>query len=126
MLVADNAALDQLVTEFCAADAYALDTEFHGEGRYHPRLAVIQLAVQGHVAVVDATAVDARSLGRLLTGPGVAVTHAGSQDLEILNRLCGARPSRVFDTQIAAGFLGFGGASLDAPTARSAPSCPTR
>jgi ribonuclease D len=112
MLVANNPDLDQLVTEFSGADAYALDTEFHGEGRYYPRLAVIQLAVQGRVAVVDATAVDPRSLQRLVAGPGVAVTHAGGQDLEILQRACGARPARVFDTQIAAGFLGYGSASL--------------
>ncbi len=112
MLVVDNPDLDQLVNDFSRADAYALDTEFHGEGRYYPRLAVIQLAVHGRVAVVDATAVDARSLRRLFAGPGVAVTHAGSQDFEIINRACGARPSRVFDTQIAAGFLGYGSASL--------------
>jgi ribonuclease D len=112
MLVVNNPDLDQLVTEFSGADAYALDTEFHGEGRYYPRLAVIQLAVQGRVAVIDATAVDPRSLQRLVAGPGVAVTHAGGQDLEIMNRACGARPSRVFDTQIAGGFRGYGSASL--------------
>jgi ribonuclease D len=112
MLVVNNPDLDQLVTELSGAGAYALDTEFHGEGRYYPRLAVIQLAVPGRVAVVDATAVDPRSLQPLVAGPGVAVTHAGAQDLEIINRACGARPSRVFDTQIAAGFLGYGSASL--------------
>jgi ribonuclease D len=62
--------------------------------------------------VVDATAVDPRHLQPLFAGPGVAVTHAGGQDLEIINRACGAHPSRVFDTQIAAGFLGYSSASL--------------
>jgi ribonuclease D len=112
MLIANTPDLDRLVTEFAAADAYALDTEFHSEGRYYPRLAVIQLAVPGRVAVIDAMAVDLRNLQPLVAGPGVAVAHAGGQDLEILNRACGARPSRVFDTQIAAGFLGYGSASL--------------
>jgi ribonuclease D len=112
MLVATTPDLEQLVTEFSGAGAYALDTEFHGEGRYYPRLAVIQLAVPGRVAVVDATAIDPRHLQPLFAGPGVAVTHAGGQDLEIINRACGAHPSRVFDTQIAAGFLGYSSASL--------------
>lgn len=112
MLVASTSDVEHLVTEFSGADAYALDTEFHGEGRYYPRLAVIQLAVPGRVAVIDATAVDSRHLQRLFAGPGVAVTHAGGQDLEIVDRACGAHPSRVFDTQIAAGFLGYGSASL--------------
>jgi len=38
MLVATTADLEQVVTEFAGADRYALDTEFHGEGRYYPRL----------------------------------------------------------------------------------------
>ena len=112
MLVADTSDLEQLVSEFFGAEAYALDTEFHGEGRYYPRLAVIQLAVPGRVAVIDAEAVDLRHLQRLFTGPAVAVTHAGGQDFDILHRACGARPSRIFDTQIAAGFLGYSSASL--------------
>jgi ribonuclease D len=112
MLVANTPDLEQLVSEFAGAEAYALDTEFHGEGRYYPRLAVIQLAVPGRVAVIDATAVDLRHLQALFAGPAIAVTHAGGQDLEILNRTCGAHPSRVFDTQIAAGFLGYASASL--------------
>lgn len=112
MLVADTPDLDQLVTELSGADAYALDTEFHSEGRYYPRLAVIQLAIPGRIAVIDATAVDLWRLQRLVAGPGVAVTHAGGQDLDIISRACGARPARIFDTQIAAGFLGYGSASL--------------
>jgi ribonuclease D len=112
LLVATTAALDQVVSDFSSADAYALDTEFHLEATYHPKVALIQLAVPGRIAVVDATAVDLAHLEPLVAGPGVAVTHAGAPDLEILSRACGARPSRVFDTQVAGGFLGYGLASL--------------
>ena len=112
MVVATASEIEDLVSEFSGADAYALDTEFHGEGRYYPRLAVIQLALPGRVAVVDATAVDPHQLRPLFAGPGLAVTHAGGQDLEIINRACGVHPARVFDTQIAAGFLGYSSASL--------------
>ena len=112
MLVATTAALDRVVSDFSAAEAYALDTEFHLEGTYHPKLALIQLAVPGRIAVIDATVVDVGHLEPLVAGPGVAVTHGGDPDLAILVRACGARPSRVFDTQVAAGFLGYGLASL--------------
>jgi ribonuclease D len=112
MVVANAVKLDQVVSEFAAAEAYALDTEFHAEGRYYPRLSLIQLAVPGRVAVVDATVVDPRGLEPLFAGSAVAVTHAGGRDFEIVERACGSRPARVFDTQVAAGFLGYSTAAL--------------
>lgn len=112
MLVADNAVLDQFVGEVSSAAAYALDTEFHSEGSYYPKLALIQLAVPAQVVVVDATRVDLGRLAPLFAGSGVAVCHAGGQDFEIIHRACGARPSKIFDTQAAAGFLGFRSPSL--------------
>jgi ribonuclease D len=112
MLVADTSVLEDVVAEFAAAEAYGLDTEFHAEKTYFPRLALIQLAIPGRVAVIDATAVDTRRLEPLIAGPGVAVMHAGQGDVDIIARACGARPARIFDTQIAAGFLGYGSPSL--------------
>ena len=112
MLVANTVQLDQVVSDFGEAEAYALDTEFHAERTYYPRLALIQLAVPGRVAVIDATAVDPRGLAPLFAGDATAVTHAGARDLDIIERACGARPSTMFDTQVAAGFLGSGNAAL--------------
>ena len=40
------------------------------------------------------------------------VAHAADQDLAILERLCGQSPDALFDTQVAAGFLGMGAPSL--------------
>jgi ribonuclease D len=40
------------------------------------------------------------------------VTHAGASDLPILERAVGARPSGLFDVQLAAGFVGLGSPSL--------------
>ena len=112
MLVTDNEAFAGFLEELGAADAYALDAEFHGETSYYPRLAVLQLAVPGRVAVVDATMVDIRPLGAVLEGDGLLVAHAGEQDLGVLYRATGTLPARMFDTQIAAGFLGFGSPGL--------------
>src|SRR3546814_12215875 len=41
--------------------------------------------------------------------------HAASQDLEILARMCGTVPSRLFDTQVAAGFVGYSSVGLGGP-----------
>ncbi len=38
----------------------------------------------------------------------VKVFHAARQDVEICVRLCGAVPTPIFDTQVAATVLGFG------------------
>jgi ribonuclease D len=62
--------------------------------------------------VVDPLAVDPAPLARVLGGPGTAVLHAAGQDLEVLLRACGTVPSALFDTQVAAGFLGFSTPSL--------------
>jgi ribonuclease D len=48
----------------------------------------------------------------VLAGPGLMVAHAADQDLEILERACGTGPSRLVDTQVAAGFLGWSTPSL--------------
>jgi ribonuclease D len=48
----------------------------------------------------------------VLEGPGLALIHASEQDLEVLRQECEATPGRLYDTQIAAAFLGLGFASL--------------
>jgi len=112
MLVDDNDRFASLVDELGDAEAYALDTEFQGESSYYPRLAVLQVATPTRAAVVDATLVDVSPLRAVLDGPGLMVAHAGEQDLQVLLRATGAIPARMLDTQIAAGFLGFGSPSL--------------
>ena len=96
-----------LVEELARVDAYGLDTEFHRERTYHARLALLQLSWPGGTAVVDPIAVDVAPLAEVLAGDGLCLMHAASQDLEILDRVCGTLPSRLFDTQVAAGFVGY-------------------
>ena len=103
---------DELVDELSDVSAYALDTEFHRERTYLPQLAVVQLATRDRIALVDAMAVDVRPLNRTFRTDAVCIMHAGSQDLEILELVCGAVPARMFDTQIAALFCGYRTSSL--------------
>jgi ribonuclease D len=112
--VDDRASFAKLVERLVDVDVYGLDTEFHRERTYHARLALLQLSWPGGVAVVDPVAVDVASLARVLEGPGLCIMHAASQDLEILERVCGTVPSRLFDTQVAAGFVGYSSVGLGA------------
>lgn len=120
-IITTEGALAALIERLEAVPEYALDTEFHRERTYWPRLALVQVAWRpgpegpgrpAQVALIDPLAVDPRPMARVLAGRPVMVAHAATQDLEVLARACGVLPSKLFDTQIAAGFLGHGSASL--------------
>jgi ribonuclease D len=110
--VADQAEFDSCLDEIAVEPRYSIDTEFHRERTYYPRLALIQLGWRDQVALVDPLVIDVTPLARLLTGPGRAVLHAAQQDLEVLDRACGATPARLVDTQLLAGFVGYSTPSL--------------
>jgi ribonuclease D len=118
LFVTGAAALDSLVERLVLVERYALDTEFHRERTYWPRLALVQVAwpASGEgpagVALIDPLAVDVAPLAKVLAGPGLMVAHAAEQDLEVLERACGRGPGRLLDTQVAAGFTGYGSSSL--------------
>ncbi|MEL7206792.1 MAG: HRDC domain-containing protein [Actinomycetota bacterium] len=101
-----------LLDELADTSVLALDTEFHREKTFFPELALVQLGWDDRVALVDPLRVDVSPLGEVLAGDVTTVIHAAGQDLEVLEHVCGASPARLFDTQIAAGFLGYSSPSL--------------
>jgi ribonuclease D len=108
LIVEDRAALEQLCARVRDAARVGLDTEFHAERTYSPRLMVVQLAFDDGATIVDALALpDLQQLALSLTQTTV-VGHALSADLKIFADRFNLVPPRVFDTQIAAAFLGYG------------------
>jgi ribonuclease D len=110
--VDDADLLAGLVEDLATTEELALDTEFHRERTYYPQLALLQIAWPGGIALVDPLSMDIAGLAPILTGEATVVAHAAGQDLEVLDRACGCVPRRLFDTQVAAGFLGFSTPSL--------------
>lgn len=102
----------EVVDALRGEERYALDTEFHRERTYYPQLALVQLAWRDGLVLVDPLAIDVRPLAEVLAGPGLGVLHAAGQDLEVLEHAVGVRPAHLFDTQIAAGFIGMSSPSL--------------
>ncbi|HTD57700.1 MAG TPA: ribonuclease D [Solirubrobacteraceae bacterium] len=106
--------LQQMAERARAGGRIALDTEFMGEGRYRTLLCLIQLAVSDaeggrQIEIVDPLDGELRgdALARVLGDPEVEiVVHAGRQDIALLRRALGCELTNVFDTQVAAGFLG--------------------
>ena len=110
--IADDAQFESLLDRLVDKERYAVDTEFHRERTYFPQVALVQIADDEGVALIDALAVDLAPFARVLEGPGLAVMHAARQDMEVLDRACGIVPSRLVDTQLVAGFLGYTSPSL--------------
>jgi ribonuclease D len=108
--------LDDLVEMLATLPRYALDTEFHRERTYYPKLALVQIAWRGEgaqqLALIDPLTLDVAPLGRLMRSEALCVIHAAQQDLDVLAHATGSIPARMFDTQLAAGFLGYGTPSL--------------
>jgi len=104
--------LDGMLNELRGCDRYALDTEFHRERTYYPQLALVQIKINKKIYLVDPLNVDLSKFRELFDSNSLCVLHAAQQDLEVLNHACGAAPKKIFDTQIAAGFVGMSTPSL--------------
>jgi ribonuclease D len=85
------------------------DTEFVGEKRFVTRLCLIQITTShGNYLVDPFTVKDLGLFLNLLQNPEIVkVTHAGDNDYRLLNDQFGVIPKNVFDTQVAAGFVGY-------------------
>lgn len=110
--IATDADLATVLDQLAGEPRYALDTEFHRERTYWPKVALVQIAWPGELVLIDPLEVDLSPMRALMEQDTLAVLHAASQDLEVLELACGAVPERLFDTQIAAGFLGMSTPSL--------------
>ena len=109
-LLTTTAELEELAASAVAAGRIALDTEFVWERTYRPMLGVVQIATDDTALVLDARALPSlEPLFPLLRDAAFPVViHGGGQDLEIFAALMGEPIRGVFDTQVAAAFLGYG------------------
>jgi len=108
----------ELAERASAGGRIAIDTEFVSERRYQALLCLVQVAVPDPDAedgvrteVLDPLEgeLDFSPLAGVLADPDVEVLmHAGRQDVGILRRTWDTDVTNVFDTQVAAGFLGYG------------------
>ncbi len=115
-LVTDAAGVEAVAATVRAAGTCALDTEFLWEKTYAPQLCLVQVAVGDGIWLIDPLAgAPLEPIADLVRDPAVEkLMHAPSADLIAFGLHFGAVPANVFDTQIAAGFVGLtAGAGLD-------------
>jgi ribonuclease D len=92
---------------------FGLDTEFVSERRYRPLLCLVQIVVGDRIEILDPLAdLDPTPLAEALADPEIEVVlHAGRQDVALLKRSWNTEVTNIFDTQVAAGFAGYGAQS---------------
>ena len=107
-LIETPQALESFLSHVRAEGVFTYDSEFIGELTYHPRLCLIQVATSSRIGLIDALAgFDINPFWELIADPSLLkVVHAGEQDIEPVHRLIGRPAANIFDTQIAAGFIG--------------------
>ena len=102
---------DQL-EDFCrqieGEKVIAVDTEFLREKTYYPKLCLVQVGAGELTAAIDPLLIeDLTPLAKIFEDASVTkVLHACGQDLEVILDGMGCVCAPVFDTQLAAAFLG--------------------
>lgn len=108
MYISTKTELERFCELASAAKVIAVDTEFLRERTYFPKLCLVQVAVGDDIAAIDPILIDDLApLAAVFEDPSVTkVFHACGQDLEVLLDGMGVACAPVFDTQLAAAFLG--------------------
>lgn len=103
-----SAGLQGVVDRLQGLALLGVDTEAAGYHRYHDRISLIQVSSREENFLIDPLAVpDLAPLGPLFADPAVeTIFHDADFDLRILHRDLGFEVHGLFDTQIAAAFLG--------------------
>ena len=110
-LITDTDELAQFCSSAKSYDFVTIDTEFHRESTYWPKLCLVQVATSDQAVLIDpmAKGIDLAPLFELLADKSIVkVFHAARQDIEIFVKLTGAVPAPIFDSQIAASVCGYG------------------
>lgn len=102
--------LQQVCARFALANTLGIDTEFLREKTYYAQLCLIQICGNGLIACIDPLELDNIDAAMdLIYDPNILkIFHSGRQDLEVLFDLKKSLPENIFDTQLAATFLGQG------------------
>jgi ribonuclease D len=107
-LISDQKTWERTATELAIEPELAVDTESNSFYAYYERICLIQIGTSGETFLLDPPKIkDFSTLGQLLADPSIIkILHGASYDLRSLNRDYGTQVRSLFDTEIAARFLG--------------------
>lgn len=112
ILIQDVDSLSKALEEIKDATHLFLDTEFLRERTYYPILSTIQFyAETENVFIIDVLAegIEISQFLEFIKNPNLLkIFHSGRQDIEIFFHDFNLMPLPLFDTQVAACYLGYG------------------
>lgn len=108
--VDDTAAFIKLCEEWRTKEYLAIDTEFLRTNTFYPKIGLLQITDDNCCYLIDPLGISDWSVfSDLLTNSQCCfVIHSCSEDLNLLQTFLGCIPANLFDTQLAAAFLGLG------------------
>ncbi|MDJ0700605.1 MAG: ribonuclease D [Woeseiaceae bacterium] len=98
--------VDRLPHDLVESDVIGVDTEFMREKTYFAQLCLVQVATTEDIHFADPLkGVDLAAFWDA-TMDKTWVLHSARQDIEVVYQTADRMPSRIFDTQVAAGLMG--------------------
>ena len=99
--------VDAIAADISSPAYIGLDTEFMREKTFFAELCLVQISTQNAIYCIDplgSADMDSFWTTAMQTG---WVVHSARQDIEVIYQAAERMPTRLFDTQVAAGLLGF-------------------
>lgn len=107
-LIESQEQLIELIDSMPKNSPIAIDTEFVRRNTYYAKLSLFQICMGKQIYIVDCLNTKIHDLWKnIIEKSSSLICHAPRQDIEILYQQTGILPERIFDTQIAAGLVGF-------------------
>lgn len=108
--VDDTASFNRLCEEWRSKEYLAIDTEFVRTSTFYSRIGLLQITDGSCCYLIDPLEIDSWTVfsDLLVNSKCCFVIHSCSEDLNLLQTFLGCLPATLFDTQLAAAFLGLG------------------
>jgi ribonuclease D len=99
--------VDTIAADLDNSDCIGLDTEFMREKTFFAELCLVQISTSEEIYCIDPLG-NADMTSFWTTAMEVPwVVHSARQDIEVIYQAAKRMPAQLFDTQVAAGLLGF-------------------
>ncbi|OEZ33864.1 ribonuclease D [Francisella endosymbiont of Amblyomma maculatum] len=109
MIINTNKQLNDVIEILRNTSQLAVDTEFYWMRTYYPELCLVQIATENEIFLIDTLKeLDFSKLKDIFTDKDIQkIIHSATNDIPIIKRFFNCEVNNIFDTQLAAAFLGF-------------------